>query len=257
MIHGFRLTAGAFERYREPMKYPLRAISNVALAALLATPICARAQKSQPSSAPSRRTASGIDLLALDPSGSAIPKARVIITDAGGEDIANGLTDKHGKFSVSQVPPGAYKLTIRLVGFQTYTKTLLVQEHIITELSATLPVDPIPDPVRHGELTLTVVVKDENDAVIPNASISVTQEETGAKFDGKTNQVGTYHASALAPGSYTVMVKAPGFKTFKAITALAEQEAVEITVTLKVAAMRDEVLGGPVPTTSPIAPSAR
>jgi hypothetical protein len=216
------------------MKCAIRAIVNVALGALLAIPMCAAAQQSQSPAAKSQRTASGIDLLVLDPSGSAIPKARVIITDGRGNEIANSLTDRSGRFSVSQVPPGPYKLTVRLNGFQAYSKTHLVKEHIVTELNVTLPVDPIPDPVHHGELTLALVVKDETGAVIPNASVLVTQEETGAKFDRKTNQVGTYQASGLASGNYTVIVKALGFKTFKASTALAAQETIEITVTLKV-----------------------
>lgn len=109
------------------MRWSIQAIVNAALGALLTIPICAAAQKSQPSASQSPVTASGIDLLVLDPSGSAIPKAKVIITDGAGLEIANSLTDRSGKFSVSQVPPGAYKLTVRLNGFQTYAERLLVR----------------------------------------------------------------------------------------------------------------------------------
>ena len=102
-------------------------------------------QKSQPPSPP-HVTSSGIDLIVLDPSGTAIPKARVIIADPQNEEMANGLTDRWGKFSASQVPPGAYNVTIRLVGFQAHSSTLLVQEHAVAELNVTLPFEPAPTP---------------------------------------------------------------------------------------------------------------
>jgi hypothetical protein len=215
------------------MKRAVTAISMAVWMALFAIPTGVTGQNSRPLSS-SETTSSGIGLIVLDPSGAAVPKARVIIADAQKEEIANGLTDRWGKFSVSQVPPGAYKLTVRFTGFRTHSSTLLVQEHAVAELSVTLPIEPTPDIVRHGDLVLALVVKDESGAVIPKAEITVTQKETGSRFDGKTNDAGTYRISDLAPGDYVVAAKAVGFIPVNAETHLADRDAQPTAITLSV-----------------------
>jgi hypothetical protein len=139
-----------------------------------------------------------------------------------------------GMFVVSQFPPGPYRLTISLPGFQTHANTLFVQEHSVANVPVTLAVQPIPDAVRHGESSLNLVLKDESAAVIPTVHISVTQVATGAEFDGETNQAGTFQAGGLASGDYAVTVKVTGFKTGTQTVLLNAPERRQIT--LKVAA---------------------
>ena len=57
-------------------------------------------------------------------------------------------------------------------------------------------------------------VTDASGAVIPSASVKVTNVETGVTLDLKTNSLGTYEAQNLNPSTYQVKVTAPGFKTF-------------------------------------------
>jgi Carboxypeptidase regulatory-like domain len=213
------------------------AILNSVLASLIATSIGAIAQPNAPSSlSAAQHTVSGVDLVVFDSSGKPIPKAKVIITnERSGEDIANGLTNQWGNFEVSQVPPGAYKVAVQLVGFEGHMQTLLIQEHLIAELTIILLIKPVPDRLRHGESLLDLVVKDENGAVIPNASVSVMQVSTGAKFEGATNQAGTFCRTDLASGDYTVMVRFEGFKAVKAMAILAAHESPQIVITLSVA----------------------
>lgn len=177
----------------------------------------------------------------VDASGAVIPKARVIIKGGEKEQLANGLTDGRGRFSIAQVPPGAYEITVRLAGFKTLTKTVLVQQHQVTELNLALQVDPAPDSVHRGELALAVVVEDENGAVIPSASVSITQEETDATFNGRTNQEGAYRAMGLAAGNYTLMVERQGFKAHNTSVTIHEHEAHTITITLVVAPMINQI----------------
>jgi hypothetical protein len=181
-------------------------LQAIGLAALLAASICV-AQETKTSTTKPQRISSSLELLVVDASGAVIPKARVIIKGGEKEQLANGLTDGRGRFSIAQVPPGAYEITVRLAGFKTLTKTVLVQQHQVTELNLALQVDPAPDSVHRGELALAVVVEDENGAVIPSASVSITQEETDATFNGRTNQEGAYRAMGLAAGNYTLMVE--------------------------------------------------
>jgi Carboxypeptidase regulatory-like domain len=237
MIHGFRLTTDVFGCKALVVRLPFRAIG---LAALLAASICV-AQETQTSTTQAERISSGLELRVVDPSGAVVPKARVIIKSGEKEQLANGLTDGRGRFSIAQVPPGAYDITVRLAGFKTLTKTVLLQQHQVAELNLALQVDPVSDSIHHGELALAVVVEDENGAVIPSASVSITREETDATFNGRTNQEGAYRAMGLAAGNYTLTVERLGFKAHNTRVTIREHEAHTITITLVVATIIDQI----------------
>jgi len=64
--------------------------------------------------------------------------------------------------------------------------------------------------------TISGVVTDKSGAVVPNASVSVTNNGTGDVRTVTTNQAGEYVAVDLNPGTYTVLVKQSGFKEFVA-----------------------------------------
>src|SRR6202522_4552754 len=53
-------------------------------------------------------------------------------------------------------------------------------------------------------------------AVVPNASITITNKGTGESFGVPTSSAGTYNSGALVPGEYTVRAEVKGFKTVEA-----------------------------------------
>src|SRR5579872_3575386 len=57
-------------------------------------------------------------------------------------------------------------------------------------------------------------VIDPQQAAIPNARITATEKDTGAKFSTVSNADGTYVLPFLPPGPYLVSAEAPGFKRF-------------------------------------------
>ena len=59
------------------------------------------------------------------------------------------------------------------------------------------------------------LVSDSTGAVIPGADVSVTHQETGLTRNLQTNTTGTYLASGLQAGTYTIEVTSTGFKTFR------------------------------------------
>jgi len=61
--------------------------------------------------------------------------------------------------------------------------------------------------------SLTGVVTDSGGAVLPNATVKVTNTETAQEVSASANDVGIYTFSNLAPGTYDVVVQAPGFPT--------------------------------------------
>jgi hypothetical protein len=62
-----------------------------------------------------------------------------------------------------------------------------------------------------GQLTGTVT--DAQGAVVPNAQINITNDNTRAQFTATTNKDGGWTLPSVSSGDYTVTVTAPGFKT--------------------------------------------
>jgi hypothetical protein len=60
--------------------------------------------------------------------------------------------------------------------------------------------------------TITGVVKDPTGAVIPGASVTVTEQQTGAAVKVLSQHDGSFTAPNLAPASYILAVEAGGFK---------------------------------------------
>ena len=62
--------------------------------------------------------------------------------------------------------------------------------------------------------TITGVVTDPTGAVIPEATVTITNQGTGVDFHLATNSAGVYSITSLIPGTYTVTVSQKGFKTY-------------------------------------------
>ncbi len=55
-------------------------------------------------------------------------------------------------------------------------------------------------------------VTDPSGAVIPNATVSIKNDQTAATSTATTNKTGYYQFSLLPPATYTVTISAPGFQ---------------------------------------------
>ena len=62
--------------------------------------------------------------------------------------------------------------------------------------------------------TISGRVTDHTGALVPNAAVTVTDTDTGAKVVTKTDSAGAYTAPFLLPGKYSIMVVAPGFQKY-------------------------------------------
>src|SRR5579872_4285535 len=56
-----------------------------------------------------------------DPSGAAVANAKVTITNQGTGLSVNATSNAAGAYQVSELPPGAYKITIEAAGFKTFS----------------------------------------------------------------------------------------------------------------------------------------
>jgi hypothetical protein len=63
--------------------------------------------------------------------------------------------------------------------------------------------------------TLTGQVTDPSGALVPGATVTATNMESGTVYKGKTTDKGDYYINYVLPGDYTVVAEAKGFKTVK------------------------------------------
>ncbi|HKW34419.1 MAG TPA: TonB-dependent receptor [Candidatus Acidoferrum sp.] len=97
--------------------------------------------------------------------------------------------------------------------------------------------------------TLRGQVLDPAGAVVPNAEVTVTNQETGVSVKVTTTSAGTYALPSLIPGLYKINVEAKGFKSFvkKDVSVIANQDNVaDAQVELGAATETIEVTGGAV-----------
>jgi hypothetical protein len=59
-------------------------------------------------------------------------------------------------------------------------------------------------------------VTDSTGAVVPDVTVSITNQATGVARSASSNSVGLYSAPSLAPGAYQVKIERPGFRTLVA-----------------------------------------
>jgi hypothetical protein len=95
-----------------------------------------------------------------------------------------------------------------------------------------------------GETTSAIVgqVNDATGAVVPGASITITNQENGLKRSVKTDDGGRFNFPQLKPGAYAVKVEAQGFQTKQdnVVSGLGQKQTVNFT--LKVAQSEESVV---------------
>src|SRR5437868_9886312 len=85
-------------------------------------------------------------------------------------------------------------------------------------------------------------VHDPSGGVIPKAHVALKNEATGTETTTLTNDSGYFVAANLPPGSYTLLVEAPGFKKFASINnKLDPNSTLELDATLAVGATTETV----------------
>ena len=85
-----------------------------------------------------------------------------------------------------------------------------------------------------GNGAITGTVSDPTGAVVPNATVTVTQQSTGIKRSVTTNANGAFDIPSLPPDTYNVTIEASGFKTTTQQFALLadQQRAIEVKMEL-------------------------
>ena len=99
-----------------------------------------------------------------------------------------------------------------------------------------------------GETTSAIVgeVTDSTGAVVPGASITITNQETGLKRNATTDDAGRFNFPQLKPGTYSVKVEAQGFQTKQSdnvVPSLGEKQTVNFALNVAQSNQSVEVSG--------------
>src|ERR1700726_3776255 len=95
-----------------------------------------------------------------------------------------------------------------------------------------------------GETTSAIVgqVRDTSNAVVPGATVTIANPETGLRRNAKTDEAGRFNFPQLKPGTYSVKVEAHGFEPRQndsVVSGLGQKQTVDFT--LKVARSNETV----------------
>ena len=101
--------------------------------------------------------------------------------------------------------------------FETSKITVLPQrresKHLLGLLLIAICLAFVPAAIGQGVSGHIVgTVEDSSHAVIPNAVVTISNQDTGVATHAKSNAAGEYRSDNLPPGTYKVEVDAAGFK---------------------------------------------
>jgi len=83
--------------------------------------------------------------------------------------------------------------------------------------------------------TITGTISDQQGAAVPNAKITITEVASGVSYETVSNDTGTYTRPALTPGTYSIIVVAPGFqRTEQKNVIVTPGEPIGVDLSLKV-----------------------
>ena len=86
-------------------------------------------------------------------------------------------------------------------------------------------------------------VTDASGAIVPKATVVVTNKDTGVAITTSTNESGEYQVLALIPGTYSVRVSSQGFDSvLRDNLALHVQDRLSVEVSLKVGSVSQEIV---------------
>src|SRR6185295_503775 len=84
-------------------------------------------------------------------------------------------------------------------------------------------------------------VRDQSAAVIPDASVTLTNSATNFVYRSKANQAGFYLFPGVIPGPYLLTAEAPGMQKFEGELTVRVQQSAVVDVTMKVGQTSVEV----------------
>ncbi len=142
---------------------------------------------------------SGITGTVTDPTGAVVPNAKVTVTNTATQVASHGITSSAGTYTVTDLIPGTYTVTVELAGFQTSVHNgVLVEVGRPSTVDASLQTGNVTQSieVREAEITLNTTQPELGTTIENTLAQELPVELTGA--GGRGRQIDTF--IFLAPG---------------------------------------------------------
>lgn len=149
--------------------------------------------------ASAQRVTGSISGTVLDPQGAAVPGAKITVTNLGTAAKLELESNETGQFSVPDLPPATYKVTVTRDGFKTFETTLTIRVGIASPVDAKLELGATSSVVTVESSAITVdatkatvqgvVTGDKIDSLPLNGRnfLDLAQQEPGVQIvDGGT-----------------------------------------------------------------------
>jgi TonB family protein len=150
-------------------------------------------------------------------------------------------------------------------GFERRVKAMLdtrLNRRPVTRLTSAIAVIScltiaIPIAAAQAALSsLSGLIVDPTNAVLPGVTLTLTNVQTGAKHEVQSNREGRYEFAGIAAGEYVFESKLPGFATFSGTLTVSGQD-VQRDLTLEVGTLQETITVGAGPGWPPSKPSNR
>ena len=136
-------------------------------------------------------TTANLTGVVADPGGAVIPGATVVLKNADTGEERQQDTGAEGRYSLSQLKPGSYELSVSTPGFKTFVRSgIRLQANQDAEVNATLELGEVTETV---EVTAAAVVLDTQSA---NQSNTLNSEELTELPINFRNPLALVHANA-------------------------------------------------------------
>jgi hypothetical protein len=134
-------------------------------------------------------------------------------------------------------------ISVACEGKQNESKDMTHLLRLVLILAVVASLSP-PQALGQGETTSAIVgqVRDTTNAVVPGATVTIANPETGLRRSAKTDEAGRFNFPQLKPGTYSVKVEAQGFEPRQndnVVSGLGQKQTVDFT--LKVARSNETV----------------
>lgn len=156
-----------------------------------------------------------VGFVKTDPEQQPVEGARVTLAAVGRPAVVGtpepyrATTGSDGRFTLSDVAPGQYRLTLEAAGFTTKTLNSI-------PVVAGPPPAPATFFLMRTQPRLTVIVTGPENRPLRNAPLALISSGPGAQprsFFARTDQTGSYEFSAVPSGRYSLAVNDPHDRT--------------------------------------------
>ena len=176
-------------------------------------------------------------------------QAERLVARSNGRLCIRYYHDARGKPSVLPVSQKLHRIGRRVsrIAAGAFTATLSVSSAIAQQpagfRSHTGNPQEATQPIDRWTLTSSFAgtVKDQNDAVIPGATISVVSKKTAIAFYASSDHTGQFKVENLSAGSYEVRIEAPGFEAQEIQIFTVENAEVRVDSNLQVQSIQETV----------------